>query len=180
MEVKKPYAVIQYNKFMKGIDRADQYLSFYSVLRKTIKWLKKVVLYLLNCALFNAFFVYRTLNRNKKVKYKNFLHKVGTSWISEVQNRSESNSDDLQLPEKQTTPRGPKQDLPGRLSGDVRIYKLEKIFGGGEGKRKYPARPCKVCAAHKKWSETRYTCKFCIVPLHKGSCFDKYHSVTRY
>ena len=51
---------------MKGIDRADQYLSFYSVLRKTVKWSKKVVLYLLNCVLFNEFFVYRTLNTNKK------------------------------------------------------------------------------------------------------------------
>jgi len=76
---------------------------------------KKVVLYLLNCALFNAFFVVRTLNTNKKVLYKNFLHKVGRSGISVVQNRSESNSDDLQLPEKQTTPNEPKQDLSGRL-----------------------------------------------------------------
>jgi len=31
--------------------------------------------------------------------------------------------------------RGPKQYLPGRLCGDFRIHKLEKIFGGGEGKR---------------------------------------------
>jgi len=155
MEIKKPYAVVQFNKFMKGIDRTDQYLFYYLFLRKTVKWSKIVVLYLLNCALFNAFFVYRTLNTNKKVKYKNFLHEVGSSWISEDQNRSDSNSDDLQLPEKQTTPRGPKQDLPGRLSGNFRIHKLENIVGGGEGKKKYPARQCKVCAAHKKQSETR-------------------------
>jgi len=155
MEVKKPHVVVRYNKFIKGVDRADPYLSFDSVLRKTVKWSKKVVMYLLNCALFKAFFVYRTLNTNKKVKYKNFLHVVGRSWISEVQNRSESNSDDLQMPEKQTPPRGPKQDPPGRLSGDFRIHKLEKIVGGGEGKRKYPARPYKVCAAYKKQSETR-------------------------
>ena len=32
-------------------------------------------------------------------------------------------------------PRGPKQDPPGRLSGDFRIHKLEKIVGGGEGKK---------------------------------------------
>ena len=83
----------------------------------------------------------------KKVKYKNFLHEVGRSWISEVQDQSESNSDDLQLPEKQTTPRGPKQDPPRRLSSDFRIHKLEKTVGGGEGKRKYPAGQCKVCAA---------------------------------
>jgi hypothetical protein len=33
------------------------------------------------------------------------------------------------LPEKQTTPRRPKQDLPGRLSWDFRIHKLEKTVG---------------------------------------------------
>jgi len=81
---------------------------------------------------------------------------------------------------KQTTSRGPKQDPPGRLSGDFRIHKLEKIVGGGVGKKKYLARQCKVCAAHKKRSETRNICKFCVVPLHKGSCFEKYHSVTIY
>ena len=85
MEIKKPYAVVQYNKFMKGVDRADQYLSNCSVLRKTVKWSKKVVLYLLKCVLFNAFCVYRTLNTNK-VKYKNFVREVGRSWILEVQN----------------------------------------------------------------------------------------------
>jgi len=37
MEIEKPYAVGQYSKFIKGVDRADQYLSFYSVLRKTVK-----------------------------------------------------------------------------------------------------------------------------------------------
>jgi hypothetical protein len=39
------------------------------------------------------------------------------------------------LPEKQTVPRGPKQDPPGKLSRDFRIHKLEKIVGV-EGKKK--------------------------------------------
>ena len=86
---------------------------------------KKVMLYLLNCALFNTFFVYRTLNTHK-VKYKNFLHEVGRSWISAVRNQSESSSDDPQLSQKQTTPRGPKQDPPGRLSADFRIKQTWK------------------------------------------------------
>ena len=37
MEIKKPYIVVQYSKFVKGVDRADQYLSYYSVLNKTVK-----------------------------------------------------------------------------------------------------------------------------------------------
>jgi hypothetical protein len=55
MEIKKPYAVVQYSKLMKGTDRADQYLHYYSFVRKTVKWSKKVVLYLLNCALLNVY-----------------------------------------------------------------------------------------------------------------------------
>jgi hypothetical protein len=94
--------------------------------------------------------MYGTLNTNKKVKCKNFLHELGWSWISEVQNRSESSSHDLQSPENSTTPREPKQDLAGRLSGDIRMHKLEKIVAGGEGIKKYPARQCKVCAAHQR------------------------------
>jgi len=109
-----------------------------------------VVLYLLNCVLINEFFLYRTLNTKTKVKYMNFLHEVGRSWISEVQNQSESSSDDLHLPEKRTTPKGPKQDLPGRSSGDFEIHKLEKPLLVRREKKKYPARQCKVCAAHKK------------------------------
>ena len=138
-----------------------------------------MVLYLLNCALSSAIFAYRTLNTNKKVKYKNFLQEVGRSWISEVQNQSESISDDLQWPEKKITRRGPKHKTPGRLSGDFRIHKLKKIVAGGEGNKEVSPRQCKVCAAHKR-SETRYACKFCVVPLHKGSSFEKYHSVKNY
>ena len=145
VEIKEPYVVAQYNKFMKGVDRSDQCLSFYSVLRKTVKWPKKVLLYLLNCALFNAFFVYRMLHTNKKVQYKNFPHEVGRSWISVVQSQNESNSD-LQLPEKQTPPWGSKQDPPGRLSGDFRIHKLGKNCWWWGGKKEVSCKTvCVVC-----------------------------------
>ena len=167
------------NKFMKGVDRADQYLSYYSILRKTVKWSKKVVLYLLNCAIFNAFFVYRTLNTDKKVKYKNFLHEVGRSWISEskievspiLMTFSRQRSKQHQGGLNRT-----RQADSLVISENTNLKKLLVVVVG----RNYPARQCKVCAAHKKQSETRYICKFCVVPLHKGSCFEKYHSVTNY
>jgi hypothetical protein len=68
IDVKKPYAVVQYSKFMKVIDRSGQYLSFYSVLRKTVQWPKQAVLYLLNCALFNAFFCVQDTKYKRKSK----------------------------------------------------------------------------------------------------------------
>ena len=47
------------------------------------------------CALQSIFCVQDT-----KYKVQDFLHEVGRSWISEVQNWSEATSDDLQSPEK--------------------------------------------------------------------------------
>jgi hypothetical protein len=71
---------------------------------------------------------YNTIN---KIKYKNYLNKVGRFWISEVQSQSESSSVDLQSPEKQTTPTC--RTGPTRQTGDFRIHKHEKMFAGGEG-----------------------------------------------
>jgi hypothetical protein len=39
--LKKLYVIVQYNKFVKGVDRTEQYLIYYSVLRKIIKCLKR-------------------------------------------------------------------------------------------------------------------------------------------
>jgi hypothetical protein len=52
---KKPLCI----SLMKGADRANQYLAYYSLLRKTVKWTKKVAMWLINCALFNSFKFYK-------------------------------------------------------------------------------------------------------------------------
>lgn len=89
-EMIKPHSVIKYNKYMMGVDLADQYLSYYSIMRKTVKWTKKTVLFLLNSAMFNAFRLYIELNGNI-IKYKQFLYTVGHSWIEEFANAQDVN-----------------------------------------------------------------------------------------
>ena len=41
----KPNIVRDYNAGMSGVDRSDQMLSYYSALRKTIRWPKKLALH---------------------------------------------------------------------------------------------------------------------------------------
>jgi len=48
-------------------------------------------------------FCVQNTKHKQEIMYKNFLQEV-----SEVQNPNELTSDELQLPEKQSTPRGPK------------------------------------------------------------------------
>jgi hypothetical protein len=97
---------------------------YYLILRKTVKWWKKVVLYLMNCELFNAVFSYK-------------------------KNPSECTSGELEQAENEPTLRRPTQDAPGRLSGDFQNHKLEKIVGAGQGKKKYPARLQSLCEKQK-------------------------------
>jgi hypothetical protein len=69
MEMKKPYYVGQYIKFIKDIDRADQYVSYYSVLKKTVKWSKKGgTLSAKLCALQHIFCVQDTKYKQSKVQ----------------------------------------------------------------------------------------------------------------
>jgi hypothetical protein len=90
---------------------------------------------------------------------------------------SSSDEDNAVPYEKRPTPRWPSEDPLGRPSGNFSKHKLGKIAGGGQRKKKYPVRQCRVCSAHKKWSETRYICEVCVVPLHKGSCFEKFYTL---
>jgi hypothetical protein len=112
---------------MKDIDRTDKYLSYYSFLRKTVKWLN---VHARLCTL-QCIFVHKT---QTKSMYKNFLHEVARSWIAEVQNPNRSSSDELQWPEKQPTVRGPNRHQPGRLYRDFSKNKLDKTDVGGEAK----------------------------------------------
>jgi cob(I)alamin adenosyltransferase len=107
--MKKPYSVVQYSKFMESIGRTDQHLSFYSFLRKTIKWLKKAVLYLLSTALFNAFFCLQNTKYKQKSKVQELPAQLGRSWISEVQNKTKSSLMTFNCQRSTTTPRGPKK-----------------------------------------------------------------------
>jgi hypothetical protein len=56
-------------------------------------------------------------------------------------------------------PSGPKQDL----QADFSKHKQKKTVAAGQVKNKYSARLCKDCAAHKKHSDTKFICKFCVV-----------------
>ncbi|XP_053960478.1 piggyBac transposable element-derived protein 4-like [Anastrepha ludens] len=172
----KPNALLDYNKFMKGVDRADQYLSYYSILRKTTKWTKRVTMYMINCALFNSFVVYNS-TKNNKVKYKKFLNDVALHWVTDsIPTEEDTNAQEAGP--STSGKRAPKTDPPGRLSMDMRKHVIEKIVG--TGKKKYAQRICRVCASQKVRSETCFMCTFCGVPLHRGKCFERYHTLTHY
>lgn len=166
-------ALIDYNKHMKGVDRTNQYLSYYSILRKTVKWTKRLVC-IWWIVHFSIHIVYNS-TKSQKIKYKKFLHNIALYWVTD-----ESLETSTQKPESFTSAvqRISKRDPPGRLSMDMRKHVLQKIVGAE--KKKNPQRQYRVCSAKKVRSETCFICNFCCVPLHRGKCFERYHTVKKY
>src|SRR6218665_1988382 len=60
--IQKPDSVLRlYNQHMCRVNRTDQLTSYYSPLRKSLRWYRKVVLHFFDLALVNSYLLYKKL-----------------------------------------------------------------------------------------------------------------------
>jgi len=72
----KPSAVLAYNSAKKGADYSDQMSAYYTALRKSTKWYKKVEFdLLLGTSVVNAFVIFNEL-REKKIEMIHFREEI--------------------------------------------------------------------------------------------------------
>ncbi len=64
--VLKPQAIVQYNKYMGGVDHADQLLSYYGFGHRTVRWWRRAFFFLLHMAVVNSYVLYTIENPDKK------------------------------------------------------------------------------------------------------------------
>ena len=57
---------MEYNKYMGGVDRADQFLSYY--IHRTVKWWRRAFFFLLDMAVVNSYVLYTFNNSNSKAR----------------------------------------------------------------------------------------------------------------
>lgn len=80
----KPKCVIEYNKGMIGIDRQDQMLACFPVMRKCMKGYRKVFFYLFDIALFNSYILFNKINTSKKQTYAEYRIEIAESLLKNV------------------------------------------------------------------------------------------------
>ena len=64
--VQKPQAIVEYNKYMGGVDLADQLLSYYGFGHRTVKWWRRAFFFLLDMAVVNGYILYTVQNPDKR------------------------------------------------------------------------------------------------------------------
>ena len=76
-DVPKPNMIIDYNKHMGGVDKCDQYLSYYNICHKSVKWWKKVFFRLLELCIINSMcfetHIAYTKQRNSHLNFRETL-----------------------------------------------------------------------------------------------------------
>ncbi|XP_069157643.1 piggyBac transposable element-derived protein 4-like [Procambarus clarkii] len=87
VKMNKPKAIVDYNKFTKGVDHFDQMIKYYEFARKTHKWTKKITFYFLQMAMHNAYALYNHYSTDTKKLTLLEFHAVGIkallAWNSE-------------------------------------------------------------------------------------------------
>ena len=165
-QVIKPQAVEKYNQNMGGVDLNDQLNSYTNIIRKSMKWWKKIFFHLLVTAMSNAYIMYKLTVPEKTRKEGHEFRLEIAKGLLEGWIRRQS------LPGRPSL--GPS---PSRLVGCHFMERMEK------GRK-----DCVVCtkredAKYVRRSQTRYVCKNCVPKValcQEPPCFELYHTRNDY
>nr|CAH7765205.1 unnamed protein product [Callosobruchus chinensis] len=160
--VLKPKCITDYNKAKKGVDISDQMSSYYTALRKGLKWYRKIGFELIfGSAIVNSHIVYNEVNQTSRLNMLQFRQQLA---FSLTETKTENNASTIQAPK--------------------RIHTLEMETGLGKKRR----RNCVGCyqklratlssrEADKKVQKVTTYCADCAKkPAMCLSCFNEKHS----
>ena len=63
-EVPIPSMIYNYNRYMNGVDRSDQLIKYYNVLRQTKKYWKTLFFHFIDIAVVNSVIIYKGMFQN--------------------------------------------------------------------------------------------------------------------
>lgn len=130
--ISKPLPLVNYNKYMSGIDRHDQMLSYYLSERKTLRWYKKLFMHIIEIMLINSHALYNKYSGEKMPLYE-FRLSVIKALLPCIEEHRQKENPDVHVMFKRVS------------TGTKRIQR----------------RRCKSCANEGKRTETLYECRDC-------------------
>ena len=159
----KPKVVDDYNRSMNGVDRADQYTVYYSFIRKSVKWWRKLFFWLFEVTIVNSYILYcaHTTNPMTHLQFRQSLVEA------------------LVSSRLTAAPPRPRQGRPRkrtRSSEDPERFNLQL----GHFPKRGEMKECVYCsdASHGARKRTSIYCKACPGKpnLCPESCFEHYHT----
>ena len=154
----KPAVIVDYNKHMGYVDKADRMANSYGICRRTWKWTNKLFFHLLDLTILNSHILLKSCGANwthrdfRLALVRNMLELAGSG------------------PPRPQRPRG---RPPAGSSGRSRIGEVTEQHWPTSSNSRLR---CRVCASRGKQSRVRTKCERCDVGLCISGCFRDYHT----
>lgn len=161
IQIDCPQVVSQYTKNMGGVDRADQFRSYYSFGRPSKKWWKYLFHFVINTAIVNSFIIYKLTNLPS-------INKHGSTQLQFRKSLTEQLIGNFSSRKRL----GRKRSLPVGIISPKSQHVLEK--------RSYTT-VCVVCRENGRKTKSGnairsyFICKQCDTSFCKHPCFLTYH-----
>ena len=162
--VDKPVVIECYTKFMGGVDRADQGMLYYLNIHKTLKWWKKVFVYLLEVSYVNSWIIWKALHPGNRQRPEKFRFAIVNGLLEgHVRHGGRAG--------RRST------DAPNRLTERHFLTINHDVTPAGR-----PSKPdCVVCSNRAvRRHQTEYICIECNKPMCPAPCFRRYHTLMDY
>ena len=186
----KPSLVVDYIRRMGGVDLSDQLMTYYSFLRKSCKWWRKLFVHLLNMLILNAY-ILNTKFGTRKMNHSQYREYLAGYLIRKSTSNGESTNHNPVMNDEQCSAAehdllaGVEEKHKLRLTGRHFPQKMSSV----PNKRVRPL-TCKVCYVGKKESaitykprrrrSTSFMCAECKVAMCIEPCFRLYHLYENY
>ena len=142
-EKTKPAAVMDYNKYMGGVDISDRIVYHYASERATHRYWKKIFFNFVDLAMMNSYILFRISTGDRRIERKNFVIKVLES-----------------LCQNNKLARGPQRQAAPLPLQQPTIHRLVLLPGKLE-------RNCHVCSTPGNRKRSRHWCPRCGVGCHE-------------
>lgn len=157
--VNKPVLVHSYNQSMNGVDLADQFSAYYNFVRRTLKWWRKLMFWLLEVSIVNSYLLYKQAHRGRCLPHIDFRRKLVEGLLRDL-------------------PLGPLRHQATHSAPSDQRFLGRHYLDKGQSRRR-----CVVCSNRGgQRHDTVFFCKTCTdaPPLHPAVCFERYHELSNY
>lgn len=154
-----PFPIVEYTKYMGGVDHFDHFRSSYSIGRKSKKNWFRLFWFLLKAALINAYIIYSFGHVRRNNSHREFRLRVARGLINNFSSRKAC-----------TTVLKNKKGGVYRVADEVRLANV-----GAHMPKEGSKRRCRFCSISTNPKRTKIECKACNVPLCIAPYFDRFH-----
>jgi hypothetical protein len=164
-QISCPLAIVQYNKYMGGVDLSDQKIKYYTIDRKSKRNWMRIFLHFLGMSMVNSFIYYKDLS-DSNISTVKYISCISTALIGNYCSRKRigrplaiSNQKKIRIEKSiSDTENSEKARLIAHLPNVISTY-----------------RRCAYCSTKEREKRTNVICTFCGVCLCVKNCFSVYH-----